>query len=130
MNRITNAELQALLKSMTPQQKIEFLEELEEQQRRLQLRQARGDMLSFAKEVYPGFKEGAHHRKLSKIFADVASGNKKRVIINIAPRMGEIRVCFLFVSGLVFRAVPRAEDHYGDPHGWIVRGFWSKGAES
>ncbi len=58
MNRITNAELQALLKSMTPQQKMEFLEELEEQQRRLQLRQARGDMLSFAKEVYPGFKEG------------------------------------------------------------------------
>jgi hypothetical protein len=57
MNRITNAELQALLKSMTPQQKMEFLEELEEQQRRLQLRQARGDMLSFAKEVYPGLKK-------------------------------------------------------------------------
>jgi hypothetical protein len=97
MNRITNAELQALLKSMTPQQKMEFLEELEEQQRRLQLRQARGDMLSFAKEVYPGFKEGAHHRKLSKIFADVASGNKKRVIINIAPRMGNqslLPICF------------------------------------
>jgi hypothetical protein len=85
MKRMTDPELQALLKSMTPQQKMEFLEELEEQQRRLQLRQARGDMLSFAKEVYPGFKEGAHHRKLSKIFADVASGNKKRVIINIAP---------------------------------------------
>ena len=89
MNRITDSEIQALLKSLAPQQKLEFLEELEEQQRRLQLRQARGDMLSFAKEVYPGFKEGAHHRKLSKIFADVASGNKKRVIINIAPRMGK-----------------------------------------
>jgi hypothetical protein len=32
MKRITDAELQALLKSMTPQQKMEFLEELEEQQ--------------------------------------------------------------------------------------------------
>ena len=64
MKRMTDPELQALLKSMTPQQKMEFLEELEEQQRRLQLRQARGDMLSFAKEVYQGFKEGAHHRKL------------------------------------------------------------------
>jgi len=39
--------------------------------------------------VYPGFKEGPHHRKLAKIFADVAAGEKKRVIINIAPRMGK-----------------------------------------
>jgi hypothetical protein len=38
MKRMTDPELQALLKSMTPQQKMEFLEELEEQQRRLQLR--------------------------------------------------------------------------------------------
>ena len=89
MNRISDAELQALLKSMTPEQKAEFLEELEEQERRLRLRNARGDMISFAKEVYPGFKEGAHHRKLAKIFADVASGKRKRVIINIAPRMGK-----------------------------------------
>jgi hypothetical protein len=72
MKRMTDPELQVLLKSMTPQQKIEFLEELEEQERRLRLRNARGDMISFAKEVYPGFKEGAHHRKLAKIFADVA----------------------------------------------------------
>jgi hypothetical protein len=106
MNRITDSEIQALLKSLAPQQKLEFLEELEEQQRRLQLRQARGDMLSFAKEVYPGFKEGAHHRKLSKIFADVASGKKKKGDYQHCPTYGQVRVCFLFVSGLVFRAVP------------------------
>ena len=32
---------------------------------------------------------GPHHRKLSKIFTDVIEGRKKRVIINIAPRMGK-----------------------------------------
>ena len=49
----------------------------------------RSDMLEFAKYVYPGFKVGAHHRKLAKIFTDVMEGKKKRVIINIAPRMGK-----------------------------------------
>jgi predicted phage terminase large subunit-like protein len=89
MNRLSDTEIQALLAGMTPQQKYEFLEELEEQQRRLRIKNARASMIEFANTVYPGFKEGAHHRKLAKIFADVASGKKKRVIINIAPRMGK-----------------------------------------
>ena len=46
-------------------------------------------MLGFATHVYPGFKIGPHHRKLSKIFEDVIAGKKKRVIINIAPRHGK-----------------------------------------
>jgi predicted phage terminase large subunit-like protein len=51
--------------------------------------EARTNMLDFAKHVYPGFKIGPQHRKLSKIFQDVVEGKKKRVIINIAPRMGK-----------------------------------------
>jgi len=89
MNRLSDTEIQTLLASMTPQQKYDFLEELEEQQRRLRIKSARSSMLDFANAVYPGFKEGAHHRKLAKIFAAVAAGEKKRVIINIAPRMGK-----------------------------------------
>ena len=47
------------------------------------------DLLSFAEHVYPGYKIGPHHRKLAKIFEDIASGAKKRVIVNIAPRHGK-----------------------------------------
>lgn len=86
---LSQPEIDALLATMTPLQKIEFLEELEEQDRRLKLKQAQGSLTTFAHAVYPGFKEGPHHRKLAKIFADVVSGKKKRVIINIAPRMGK-----------------------------------------
>ena len=82
-------EINALLATMTPTQKLEFLEELEEQHRRAELKKAQSSMTSFAHAVYPGFKEGPHHRKLGKIFADIAEGKKKRVIINIAPRMGK-----------------------------------------
>ncbi len=86
---LSQTELDALLKTLTPQQKLEFIEELEEQEKRLRLKQAQNSLTAFAHKVYPGFKEGPHHRKLAKIFADVASGKKKRVIINIAPRMGK-----------------------------------------
>ena len=89
MNRLSDAEIQVLLSSMTPQQKLEFLEDLEEQTRRLSLKKAQGSMTAFARHIYPGFKEGAHHRKLASIFKDVIEGKKKRVIINIAPRMGK-----------------------------------------
>ena len=89
MNRLSDAEIQVLLSSMTPQQKLEFLEDLEEQTRRISLKKAQGSMTAFARYIYPGFKEGPHHRKLAAIFKDVIEGKKKRVIINIAPRMGK-----------------------------------------
>jgi predicted phage terminase large subunit-like protein len=39
--------------------------------------------------VYSGYKVGPHHRKLARIFEDIAAGKKKRVIVNIAPRHGK-----------------------------------------
>jgi hypothetical protein len=51
---------------------------------------ARLDPIQFAAAVYPGFKIGAHHRKLAQIFMDVIAGKRSRVIINIAPRMGKV----------------------------------------
>jgi len=77
------------LKDMTTVEKAAFLEELNEKERRAQLKKAQDDPIEFAKYVYPGFKVGPHHRKLAKIFEDVIAGKKKRVIINIAPRMGK-----------------------------------------
>ena len=87
MQPMSENEINALLATLSPTQKLEFLEELEEQAKRTEIKQARTSLLSFAHAVYPGFKEGPHHRKLAKIFSDVVSGKKKRVIINIAPRM-------------------------------------------
>jgi len=47
------------------------------------------NLLEFADYVYPGYKVGPHHRRLAKIFEDIANGKKKRVIVNIAPRHGK-----------------------------------------
>jgi len=80
---------QKALKDMTVAEKLAFLEELEEKERRHKLKSAQDNPIEFAKYVYPGFKVGPHHKKLAKIFDDVVQGKKKRVIINIAPRMGK-----------------------------------------
>jgi predicted phage terminase large subunit-like protein len=80
---------QLALSSMTRAEKELFLADLQEKDRRWELKKAQNDPIAFAHRVYQGFKVGPHHRKLAKIFQDVLEGKKKRVIINIAPRMGK-----------------------------------------
>jgi len=89
---LTKLELETLQKAlpyMSAEEKAELLQDLEEREKRARLAAANDNMLGFAKAVYPGFKIGPHHKKLAKIFTDVIEGRKKRVIINIAPRMGK-----------------------------------------
>ena len=89
---LTPEQAAALFKNLgklSSAEKLEALELLDKAQEHKQKNLARTNMLEFAKAVYPGFKIGPHHRKLAKIFTDVISGEKKRVIINIAPRMGK-----------------------------------------
>lgn len=81
--------IQKALPTMSVKEKLELFDLLEEQERRLTLQTARQTPLGFAHSIYPGFKEGPHHRKLSSIFDAVIRGEKRRVIINIAPRMGK-----------------------------------------
>lgn len=92
LTTLTKRELEALqraLPTLSVQEKMELLEDLELRESRARLAAAQDNMLGFASSVYPGFKIGPHHRKLAKIFTDVIEGRKKRVIINIAPRMGK-----------------------------------------
>jgi predicted phage terminase large subunit-like protein len=92
LTSITKRELEALeraLPTMSVKDKMELLDDLELREHRTRLAAAQDNMLGFASAVYPGFKIGPHHRKLAKIFTDVIEGRKKRVIINIAPRMGK-----------------------------------------
>lgn len=77
------------LATMSRQEKLALLELLEKKEHKDAIQLAQDNPLEFAKRVYPGFKVGPHHRKLAKVFQDVAAGVKKRVIINIAPRMGK-----------------------------------------
>jgi predicted phage terminase large subunit-like protein len=89
---LSKLELEALQKALphlSAAEKEELLKDLETRELRTRLAAAQDNMLGFAQAVYPGFKIGPHHKRLAKIFTDVIEGKKKRVIINIAPRMGK-----------------------------------------
>jgi predicted phage terminase large subunit-like protein len=89
---LTPEQAKAMLMHMgklSLEEKLEALELLDKAEDQKKRTLARTDMIEFAKSVYPGFKVGPHHKKLARIFGDVISGKKKRVIINIAPRMGK-----------------------------------------
>lgn len=89
--------IQLALPTMSTADKIELLEDLDIREKRARLNAAQNNILGFATEVYPGFKIGPHHRKIAKILEDVISGKKKRVIINISPRMGKSEfISYLF----------------------------------
>jgi predicted phage terminase large subunit-like protein len=46
----------------------------------------KNDFMSFVKYVWPDFIEGSHHKIMAEKFNKVATGDLKRVIINMAPR--------------------------------------------
>ena len=81
--------IKSLLPLATPEEKRRILELLSEWDSQTVQQIGQQSLLSFADHVYPGYKVGPHHRRLAKIFEDIAAGKKKRVIVNIAPRHGK-----------------------------------------
>lgn len=62
---------------------------LEEIQRRKTTTLARASLIPFAKNVYPNYSVGQHHKWIARLFEDITAGRKKRIILNVAPRMGK-----------------------------------------
>ena len=81
--------LRAALPAMPDSQKRKVADLLKRYQTEKVKTRSKDDFLSFIKHVYPGYKVGPHHRKLARIFEEIAAGKKKRVIVNIAPRHGK-----------------------------------------
>jgi hypothetical protein len=62
---------------------------LKDYQKEMTQKNGKANFLEFIKHVYPGYKIGAHHARLAKLFEEIAQGKRKRVIVNIAPRHGK-----------------------------------------
>ena len=81
--------LKTHIKLLSPNEKLEALDEISRYEAEQVKKVGQNDLLSFADHVYPGYKVGPHHRRLANIFEEIAAGKKKRVIVNIAPRHGK-----------------------------------------
>lgn len=85
------------LKKLPERDRVELLMLLDEMDNRVKRDAAQGGLLDFVNAVYPGYKVGAHHKRLAKLLEEAINGNKKRIIVNIAPRMGKSElVSYLF----------------------------------
>ena len=82
-------KLRAAIPTMPEEQKRRTLDLLKQYQTQVTQRLGKDSFLDFINHVYPGYKVGPHHRKLARIFEEIAAGKKKRVIVNIAPRHGK-----------------------------------------
>mgnify|MGYP003334697451 FL=1 len=83
------AELYQAIPHMTDEQKRKALVKIRIFKKEWIKEHGKDSFLDFILHVYPGYKIGEHHRKLARIFEDIAAGKKKRVIVNIAPRHGK-----------------------------------------
>lgn len=85
------------LDKMPDREKAELFTILQELSLREKRAAAQGGLLDFVRAVYPGYKIGPHHKHLAKLLEQAVNGDKKRIIVNIAPRMGKSElVSYLF----------------------------------
>jgi predicted phage terminase large subunit-like protein len=82
-------ELKALIPQMPDEEKRRTNELIQRWYAGSTQQVGRDDFLTFIEHVYPGYKVGPHHKRLAKIFEEIAAGRKKRVVVNIAPRHGK-----------------------------------------
>ena len=82
-------KLKIALPSMPEKEKRRVADLLKQYQTQITQKLGKDSFLDFIAHVYPGYKVGPHHRRLAKIFEDIESGKKRRVIVNIAPRHGK-----------------------------------------
>ena len=83
------ALLEQALPHLKDEQKVRALQKLRVYKKNWVQKHGKDTFLDFIQHVYPGYMIGAHHRKLANIFEAIAKGEKKRVIVNIAPRHGK-----------------------------------------
>ena len=74
------------INNLPPDAKKEYLKAMLLLDEKKKDQSIREDFLSFVKYMWPEFIEGEHHKIMAEKFNRVASGDLKRVIINMAPR--------------------------------------------
>jgi predicted phage terminase large subunit-like protein len=93
------ALLMASLPTLPRAEQEQLLLDLEELERKKRLKAAKDDFLLFCHAVYPGFKEGPHHRHLKPLLHNICLGSLLRMTCSMPPRFGKSEtIAYLFVA--------------------------------
>ena len=100
---VENADLSKLSK----EDLVYFNVAAEEAVKRYRQEACRKDFLTFVKAMWPSFIEGPHHKIMSEKFNQVARGDLKRVIINMAPRHSKSEMSSYFLPSWLLGLNPK-----------------------
>jgi hypothetical protein len=92
---IEKGDIEFLLQNLDKMPKVEQLELLkllEELEKTQTVKAKQDNFLDFAQAMDPNFLVGEHHKIIARTVERIASGDLKRVIINIAPRHGKSHI--------------------------------------
>ena len=78
--------MKELIGKLDPALYESLLEEVEVYQSAVLREKAQNNFMEYVKQMWPGFIHGRHHALMAKKFEQIASGEIKRVIINMPPR--------------------------------------------
>ncbi len=99
---LTEADIDALLAAipgMSVKDQTALLEDIEQWTQKRTFNLAKHDFLAFCHYVYPGFKEGPHHRHLKPLLHEVNAEKLLRITCSMAPRFGKSEtIAYLFVA--------------------------------
>ena len=86
LTTVNPAQVLKHIQGLQSEDQLEILRLLDELQKSKDRETAQSDFLAFVKIVWPAFIEGEHHKIMSDAFNRIASGELKRLIINMPPR--------------------------------------------
>lgn len=86
LNQVSLKDIPEILPYLTEAQQTKLLEDLEMLEKLKTKELAQEKFMAFVKQVWPNFIHGYHHEEMAKAFERVASGEVKRLIINMPPR--------------------------------------------
>ncbi len=79
-------KIKNLINRLPPEEKADLLKKLELLNEKKTQEKAEQSFLDFVQSMWPAFIEGEHHKIMADAFERVASGELKRLIINMPPR--------------------------------------------
>jgi predicted phage terminase large subunit-like protein len=86
LSTLNPAQVLQHIQNLNPDDQKEILDLLNELEYAKRRNAAHTDFLAFVKSVWPAFIEGDHHKVMADAFNRIASGELKRLIINMPPR--------------------------------------------
>lgn len=93
------ALLMAALPTLPRSEQEQLLLDLEAYEKKQRIKAAKDDFMAFCHYVYPGFKEGPHHRHMKPLLHALRDGTKPRLTVSMPPRFGKSEtIAYLFVS--------------------------------